>query len=361
MRKNNNYSLEELLEIEKRTHVMSEEEFLYHYMKNKIAFFLVNFLGPFTGQLCYNLMSDLSPYTLFSLVPFDIMLPIVINNLYEKIKYKSFSYINCNAAHLKYRENLPIFKALSKNYDEFLEKVLYHLDKLPMEHDTLNTILAVSEYLLPNGYLSVTDSFSNSDFWKLYDDYICESCYNLDGACITTGLGCCRNVNGFVSDLLNKKGVDSYQICGFVFNELEEYQQCDFCKGTPNHLIIGYVEQGKFHYVDSSNSFYSIIQDKEYYQFCDDSNQKIFVPDYVCSSQLIQQPSIPAHFPYMPAITEIELEERKKDLLKMMLLEGYQKSNQFKKDNSDTILKISTLVSLEYGRTKEKENQKIKH
>lgn len=256
----------------------------------------------------------------------------------------------------KYRQNLYVRKALDQIYDEFLEEILNYIEKLPIEQDALNISLVAAEFLLAEGYICIISPFQidrTAPMWS--SEYGYRGIIQTQGAWVASGTGCCRHVNSFIRDLLSKKGIESYAISCIHFENVENYQKFDFCENQVNHLITGYVENGKMSLIDAINSLYSIEPKENYYQ---SENGSIFVPDFGSTISIMNQ--MPEIYPIASATTLEEITERRKDLSKILKSQNQTDLERLVRVIQFRTLGMLTLLDLEYGSTLEQERQKLK-
>lgn len=266
--------------------------------------------------------------------------------------YTTINYETSYNEYCEYRKNLPIYQELERSYNEILEKVLNELDKINLNEDTLNLIISLCNYLIPNSYLSTTDYFTRN--FKYYLPNIFYGVFlSKNGSYIITGKGVCRHINGFISDILNIKGVENYLVSG----ELTSLRKKG--KFKINHVINGIIENNKYYLIDGFNNYYNIEEKEDYFM---NNMRSIFIPDYsAIRHKLKQEYKRPFYLlPYELPCSQEELKERITDIYKIMLSSGYQRFEKFKQENFDLYQRVEILNEIELHRTLHKEKQKVK-
>lgn len=255
----------------------------------------------------------------------------------------------------EYRNNLPIKQELTRSYHELLDKILTELDTLSLNSDTITPVITLSNFLIPNAYLSRGDTFQKS-----FDDgfnnvlYFYSDLVFCDGYYIINGNGVCRHVNNFICDILKYKGIETYLVGGEIWN-LKTSKE----KYKINHTVIATAEKHQYHLIDGFNQSYSILEGNEYF-YDNDKVDYAFVPHFIIKEHYLHSYKNPFYLlPYQEIISPNEQEERIKDIYKIMLSTGYQRFNQFKQNNLELYERINNLTNIEFNRTLCKELKKI--
>ncbi len=98
------------------------------------------------------------------------------------------------------KELLTLYKELLQNIKKLLKEDL--------DFTSIEEYCASYVYLYKNGYLSLPKTFKENNFYA--DEILLD--YNLLGIILTTGTGVCRNINVFMTDLLNALDCNCYNL-----------------------------------------------------------------------------------------------------------------------------------------------------
>ncbi len=258
-----------------------------------------------------------------------------------------------NSYYNSYRINLPIFQEWKQYYNCLLEELSKLLNEFPMEQDAFNLSFLISNYMIPLGYLSATNSFKRV-FIDEKSDFVFADYYSLDGSHIVRGKGCCRHINGFIHDLLNKMGIESYKIAGTFFPNESSYSLHKLYQEPPNHLWIAYVTDQQLFYMDPFNLEYSLAPFSQYYT---SERKQLYIPDLAKSGQLYKPFS--KVYSSVSVMSCEKVIQRKYELKNMMeKREIYQMIRDWKNHCTDLLTNLAFLVNTESERTIEKEHQK---
>lgn len=274
----------------------------------------------------------------------------------ESMKYKSYD---------SYRNSLPINKELKRLYNIILENLAKKIKNLNMDKEPLDIAILVSYFLLPLGCLSYTNKFHNieKNVYSDIADYFDNNFSTLQGLYVIAGYGSCRHVNSFIVDLFMKLGIKADKISCYstlinnpnkINNELLENNF------EPNHLIVGYIHNNKYHLIDPYNKVYSLGNNESCYShlYLEHNIYNCIVPNFSISlfqKELYWNPNI--------AYQSHNIDNINERINKIFeILHDGEKNNftRFKITNFETIKKIAFLTPIELERTKEKEKHKQK-
>lgn len=306
-------------------------------------------------------MDNLKNLTIQELIEYDKVHFVKTINILELILSPIKTGINSrfnpyDFEYNEYRNNLPIKKELDRSYNELLEKILIELDRLSLNQDAITITITLSEFLIPHAYLSLSNSFDKQNHNKIplsiYLNFI-DNTFN-NGYFITTGKGVCRHVNSFICDILNKNGIETYLVGGTLQNPKNKR-----LKLKVNHAIIATIENEKYSLIDGYNNTYVISEGKDYFFNTGNSFYKL-IPDFTIDENYMHSYKRLFYLlPYQEIINRDELNDRIRDIYKIMLSRGYHQFERFKQENLALYQRINTLTELEYNRTLLKELPKL--
>jgi len=255
MKENNFKNLNELIEFDKKNRILSSAEFKLNKYSTLV-------------------LSGFIPFSIYSLANKPDFISFILNSAFlVSNAYSLYSLKKLSLDYEKYRSNIPTYIELKNTYDKLLEDLLNEIELSSIDNDPLSIALLTSQYLIPNGLLSITKYFhiiTSNEVYKIEYDYLADCDIQLLGTYVTNGYGCCRHINSFISDLLSKKGIKCDKVpC--IFESLDNYDNIENGNYASNHLITGFIHNDYYYLVDPFNSRYNLIKNKNYFS-SDSSN-----------------------------------------------------------------------------------------
>ena len=311
-----NLNLEQLLEIENQTMILSYIDFIETCKSNLTIFQLLHLLN--------NTKDGKDP----------------LGKLYTE-----------------YRIHGLIYQTVDGLYSSLLDDLVAVIDDTKIEKDPLSLSILIGDYLIPVGLLSYTTTFHCTGSMKLFstsEDYYFHH-YGDEGKYVFCGYGCCRHIISFVSDIFNRMGIINDKVICYSL-EVENIIPSLKKEINPDHVILGYILNNQYYLTDINNHIYNLSVESEYVE---KRKKEKLVLDYTMTN--IFQDSFHWSFdiPY-GFFTEEEVMESRKNLELCLSAGDYQKFLDFKKDHLDAITKIAYLLPIELNRNNEKEQSKQK-
>lgn len=258
-----------------------------------------------------------------------------------------------------YRVHGFIYQVIDELYQKVLEDLIDVIVDTKIETDPLSLSVLMSDHLIPFGVLSYSKRFHSTSSSKLFACSNVDIFYHLDekknyGKVVFCGFGCCRHVASLVGDLFEKMGIVVDRVPCFSLKQ-EEIPSA-LLEQNVNHLILGYLWNHQYYLVDIMNQHYALSAEEEYIETRDDDK---LVLDY--SSPLWFQDFF--HHTFDMDINSFSMEEVlecKRKVVECLNHGALEKFQQFKKDHFDIYEKLAYLVPIEMNRSTWKENQKRK-
>lgn len=242
-----------------------------------------------------------------------------------------------------YRQNHFVGQSIGFLYDQLIEDLLQLINSSTLDSDPVSISILVSNYLIPQGILSVTDSFKYVDFSnnEIPREYDC-------GVLIVFGNGVCRHVNSFLVDLLRKKGIKA--------DKMDCYSKWEKELGADNeidHTIIGYFDEEYYKFIDGVNHLFHIREEENYYQTSMGNY-------YVLAYQQTNDQNDFTWYPGIPyqAIPSEEINEKNERIFTKWKQGEFQRFMNFKEEHFEQYQKLVYLCHQEFN--KKVEYQKVK-
>lgn len=161
------------------------------------------------------------------------------------LTYEQFSKMNNNQDYDEYIKQTKEYQLLDKLYNNHLNNLSNIIDMLNI-NTPYDLSLLYTYFLIPNGILSITDTFKyHKNTTKAYE-FI-----NILGPKVLTGTGVCRHIVKHLSDINQTLNFDTYILIA------------DSLTSKIKHALLGISEQNQKFLFDPTNKVIGIINNQQ--------------------------------------------------------------------------------------------------
>lgn len=192
-----------------------------------------------------NFLSSLGDIRL-ELTACGLSLTLIASLIAQYFQYYDTFEKKCLDEYMAKVKKLPEYKDAINNYESFIRNLVKYFSYLGLNNPL--DICFYSQQLLKKGFFSVNHTHKYYDYTNSYP---CD--YSLLGGRVFTGTSVCRHMAMLFNDILNETGALVTPLMVKAYEEKELPKIPVFIKQKPNHLIIGFRQDGKNIAYDPTN------------------------------------------------------------------------------------------------------------